>query len=98
MGVETALLFCAIRAAETLGTLSYARDTRAGYEMAWCLKREQFSSGVLTFCLTSPALALDATLHPARFGSVASCYTGAFAKTAPKAHKKSRDRLQPGED
>ena len=28
MGVETALLFCAIRAAETLGTLAFSRDTR----------------------------------------------------------------------
>jgi hypothetical protein len=36
-GVETALLFCAIRAAETLGTLSFSRDTRAGYEMALCM-------------------------------------------------------------
>jgi hypothetical protein len=50
-----------------------------------------------SFCLTSPALVLDATLHPARFGSVASCYSGAFAKAAPKV-RKNRDRLQPSED
>ena len=29
MGVETALLFCAIRANETLGTLSFTRDKGA---------------------------------------------------------------------
>ena len=34
MGVETALLFCAIRAVETLGTLSSTRDTRAGADIA----------------------------------------------------------------
>jgi hypothetical protein len=55
MGVETALLFCAIRANEVLGTLSYTRDTRAGYEMAWCLKQEEFSYGLLRLCLTEPA-------------------------------------------
>ena len=36
MGVETALLFCAIRLTETLGTLSFSRGTRAGYpDMKW---------------------------------------------------------------
>ena len=39
MGVETALLFCAIRAHEMLGTLSFTRDTRAGYEMALLCER-----------------------------------------------------------
>jgi hypothetical protein len=77
MGVETALLFCATRAAETMGTVSFTRDTRAGYEMALCMHRDGELSA---FCLTSPALILDVTLHPARFGSVASCYTGAFVK------------------
>src|SRR5262249_21004050 len=97
MGVETALLFCAIRAAETMGTVSFARDTRAGYEIAWCLKREEFSYGLLNLCLTSPALILDATLHPARFGSVASCFTGAFEKASPNVHNKDQDRLHADE-
>jgi hypothetical protein len=39
MGIETALLFCAIRANEVLGTLSFTRDTRAGYETALCLRK-----------------------------------------------------------
>jgi hypothetical protein len=69
MGVETALLFCAIRATETMGAVSFARE-RAGYEVALCVKRDGELS---TFCLTSPALLLNATLHPSRFGSVASC-------------------------
>jgi hypothetical protein len=93
MGVETALLFCAIRANEVLGILPFARDTRAGYEMALCLKREELTYGLLTFCMTSPALALDATGDPRRVGSVASCYTGAFGKAAPKVRNKSQDRL-----
>jgi hypothetical protein len=94
MGVETALLFCAIRAHEVLGTLSFTRDTRAGYEMALCLKREELTYGLLTFCMTSPAFVLDATLDPARFGSVASCF---FVKASPKAHNKSQDRLLPAD-
>ena len=72
-GVETALLFCAIRSAETLGTLSFTRDTRVGWEMAYCLRREPYSLSFTAFCLTSPAFVLDGTLHPRRFGAVASC-------------------------
>jgi len=98
MGVETALLFCAIRAAEMLGTLPYARDPRAGYEMAWCLKREEFNYGLLRLCLTEPASLLDAVGHPRRFGSVGSCDTGAFVKETPhKVRNKSQDRLHAGE-
>ena len=95
MGVETALLFCAIRANEMLGTLSFSRDPRAGYEIAVCMKRDGRLS---TFCLTSPALALDVTLHPARFGSVASCFTYAFQKAPPKLRKKDQGRLHASED
>jgi hypothetical protein len=90
MGVETALLFCAIRANEVLGTLSFTRDTRAGYETALCLKREELTYGLLTLCMTSPAFVLDVTLDPARFGSVASCF---FVKAAPKVPNKRQDRL-----
>jgi hypothetical protein len=68
-GVETALLFCAIRAAETLGTLSFTRDTRAGYEIALCLKLEQ-GYGLLPSCLTHPARFLDISFNPRRYGSV----------------------------
>ena len=32
--METALLFCAIRAAEILGTVAFSRDTRAGFEIS----------------------------------------------------------------
>jgi hypothetical protein len=95
MGVETALLFCAIRANEVLGTLSFTRDTRAGYETALCLKREELTYGLLAFCTTSPALALDATGKPRRVGSVASCYTGAFKASPEKVRNKSQDRLSP---
>ena len=42
MGLETALLFCAIRANEVLGTLSFTRDTRAGYEIALCMEPEAY--------------------------------------------------------
>jgi hypothetical protein len=101
MGVETALLFCAIRAAETLGTIAFSRDTRAGYETALCLKLDdlkldELNYGLLTFCLTSPALVFDAVLDPVRFGSVASCNTAAFQK-APKARNKSQARLDPAD-
>jgi hypothetical protein len=30
-GMEIALLFCAIRLTETLGTVAFSRDTRAGW-------------------------------------------------------------------
>ena len=91
MGVETALLFCAIRANEVLGTLSFTRDTRAGYEMALCVHRDGYRLSDL--CLNAPAFVLDVTLDPARFGFVASCYTGAFAKATPKVRNKRQDRL-----
>jgi hypothetical protein len=39
MGLETALLFCDIRTNEMLGTLSFSRDPRAGYEIAVCMRR-----------------------------------------------------------
>ena len=97
MGIEIALLFCALRTVETLGTLSFTRDTRAGYEMAWCLKREELTYSLLTFCLTSPAFVLDATLNPRRFGSVASCFTGAFKASPEKVRNKSQDRLHAAE-
>jgi hypothetical protein len=91
MGIEIALLFCALRTVETLGTLSFTRDTRAGCETALCLKPEEFNTGLLSFCLTSPALALDVTGNPRRFGSVA---TGAFKASPEKVRNKSQDRLQ----
>ena len=62
MGVETALLFCAIRAHEMLGTLSFTRDTRAGYETALCMRKTGYSiSDDLDLCVYAPALLLDAT-------------------------------------
>jgi hypothetical protein len=61
MGVETALLFCAIRANEMLGTLSFSRDPRAGYEIAVCMKRDGRLS---TFCLTSPARSTSLSTPP----------------------------------
>jgi len=73
-----------------LGTLSFTRDTRAGYEIALCMKRD---GGLSTFCLTSPALVLDVTLHPARYGSVASCFPYAFEKAPPKVRNKDQGRL-----
>jgi hypothetical protein len=95
MGVETALLFCAIRASETLGTLPFAHDTRAGYEIALCMKRD---GGVSILCLTEPAIVLEFTGHPRRFGSVAACYTGAFVKETPhKVRKKYQVRFQPAD-
>ena len=94
--METALLFCAIRAAETLGTVAFSRDTRAGYETALCLKLDELNYGLLTFCLTSPALVFDAVLDPVRFGSVVSCNTAAFQK-APKVRNKSQARLDPAD-
>ena len=94
MGVETALLFCAIRAHEMLGTLSSTRDTRAGYEIALCMKRD---GGLSTFCLTSPALVLDVTLHPARYGSVTSCFTGVFKANPEKVRNKDQGRLHPAD-
>ena len=72
MGVETALLFCAIRAAETLGTLSFTRDTRAGYEIALCLKLEQ-GYGLLPSCLTHPARFLDISFNRAAMGPLYLC-------------------------
>ena len=94
MGVETALLFCAIRANEVLGTLSFTRDTRAGYETALCLRKTGYSlSNDLDLCVNAPALLLDATGNPRRFGSVASCFTGAFKASPEKVRNKSQDRL-----
>ena len=85
VGMETALLFCAIRAAETLGTVAFSRDTRAGFEIALCMKVKE--DGLLPYCLTYPALILDTTLNPARYGSVASCLV-------PKASPKVRNKIQ----
>src|SRR5262245_57643731 len=96
-GMETALLFCAIRLNEVLGTLPFARDTRAGYEMALCMRKIGYrlsaDLGDSELCVNAPALVLDVTLHPRRFGSVASCYTGAFVKAPPKVPNKIQDRL-----
>jgi len=78
MGMETALLFCAIRAAETLGTLPYARDSD-GYRLS-------------EVCLNAPALVLEVTGNPTRYGSVASCM---FQKAKPKARNKIQGRLDP---
>ena len=101
MGLETALLFCAIRAAETLGTLSFTRDTRAGYEIALCMHKTGYSSdaGDLDICLNAPGRVLDILNHPRRFGSVASCDTGAFVKDTPhKVRKKYQARFQPADE
>src|SRR5262249_4894770 len=103
LGVETALLFCAIRAAEMLSTLPYARDTRAGYEIGLCMRRIGFrlsaSFGDTELCVNAPALVLDGVKHPRRFGSVASCYTGAFVKETPhKVRNKDQGRLHAGEE
>jgi hypothetical protein len=94
IALETALLFCAIRLTETLGTLSFTRDTRAGYEMSLCMRLEPYSLSLTAFCLSSPALALDVTLNPVRYGSVASCM---FPKASPKARNKIQARLDPGD-
>ena len=73
MGIETALLFCAIRANEVLGTLSFTRDTRTEYETALCLRKTGYSlSNDLDLCVNAPALLLDATGNPRRFGSWSS--------------------------
>ena len=40
MGLETTLLFCAIRANEMLGMLSFTRDTRTGHEVALGIEHE----------------------------------------------------------
>jgi hypothetical protein len=90
VGMETALLFCAIRAAETLGTVSFSRDTRAGYEVALCMRPEGYPLIDTVFCLTAPALALEVTNHPRRYGSVASCM---FPKAEPKVRNKIQGRL-----
>jgi len=95
--METALLFCAIRAAETLGTVSFSRDTRAGWEIARCIHRAPYSLELTTFCLASPALVLEATGDPRRFGSVTSCHPGAFEKAQPKVRNKIQARLGPGD-
>jgi len=91
--METALLFCAIRAAETLGTVAFSRDTRAGYETALCLKLEELNPGLLILCLTSPGLVFDGVPNPVRFGSVAGCNMAAFHKASPKVRNKSQARL-----
>ena len=91
MGMETALLFCAIRAAETLGTLAFSRDTRAAYETTLCLKLEELNPGLLTLCLTSPALLyFDATLNPAHFGSVGVAIWPRSRKRSLKSETKFR--------
>jgi hypothetical protein len=59
MGVETALcLFSAMRAGEMLGTLSYTRDMRAGYEIAVCMRRIGYrltaSPGDTELCVNAP--------------------------------------------
>lgn len=89
--MEAALLFCAIRVAETIGTVSFSRDTRAGYETSLCLRH---SPSTTAFCLMAPALVLDATGNPVRYGSVASCM---FPKASPKVRKKIQARLDPGD-
>jgi hypothetical protein len=90
--MEIALLFCAIRAAETLGTVSFSRDTRAGYEMALCMHSDGYR--VSDTCLNAPALVLEVSGNPARYGSVASCM---FQKASPKARNKSQARLDPAD-
>ena len=95
MGLETALLFCAIRANEVLGTLSFTRDTRAGYEIALCMEPEAYE--LSSHCLNEPGLVLEVTLNPARFGSVTSCYFPAFVKALTNLPPKSQDRLQPSD-
>jgi hypothetical protein len=74
---------------KTLGTLSFTRDTRAGYEIALVPEAGGIDIPLLTFCLTSPAFVLDATLKPTPFGSVASCYTGVF-KASPEEVRNKR--------
>jgi hypothetical protein len=101
--METALLFCAIRLSEVLGTLSYARDPRAGYETALCMRKIGYrlsaDLGDTELCINAPALTLEAVLHPRRFGSVATCYTGAFVKKPPhKVRNKYQDRLRKASD
>src|SRR5262245_60571721 len=103
VGVDTALLFCAIRANEVLGTLSFTRDTRAGYEVALCMRKIGYrltaDLGDTEFCVDATALVLDVIKHPRRFGSVASCYTGAFVKETPhKVQKKNQARLSPADE
>ena len=99
MGVETVLLFCAIWAAETLGTLSFTHDTRAGYETALCMRKTGYSiSDDLDLCVYAPALLLDATGNPRRFGSVASCFTGAFKARPKKVRNKDQGRLHASDE
>ena len=77
-----------------LGTLSFARDTRAGYETALCMRKTGYSlSDDLDLCVNAPALLLDATGNPRRFGSVACCFTGAFKASPEKVRNKSQARL-----
>ena len=82
LGVDTALLFCVIRAHETL---PFARDTQAGYEMTLCLKRRELKyPELLAYCMTSHALAVEATDDLPRKAGTVSCH--------PSAHK-NQDRL-----
>jgi len=101
MGIETALLCCAIRTHEMLGTLSFTRDTRAGYEMALCMRKIGYklsaSFGDSELCVNAPALMLDVTGNPRRFGSVASYFTGAFKPNPRKVRNKDQDRLHPAD-
>jgi hypothetical protein len=59
--------------------------------MALCMKLEE-GYGLLPYCLSSPALAFEATLNPVRYGSVASCM---FQKAEPKVRNKIQARLDP---
>jgi hypothetical protein len=78
--------------------LSFTRDTRAGYDTALCMRKTGYSlSDDLDLCVDAPALLLDATGDPRRFGSVASCFTGAFKASPEKVRNKSQDRLSPAD-
>jgi hypothetical protein len=83
LGVDTVLLFCVIRAHETL---PFARDTRAPQEMALCLKRGELKyPELLAYCMTSHALAVEATSDLPRKSGEVSCHP---------AGNKNQDRLQ----
>jgi len=60
--------------------------------MALCMRPEGYPLIDAAFCLTSPALALEVTNHPRRFGSVASCF---FPKVSSKVPNKIQARLSP---
>jgi len=86
LGVDTVLLFYFIRAHETL---PFARDTRAAQEMALCLNHGEIKYPELfAYCMTSHALAVEATGDLPRKGGMVSCHTSAH---------KNQDRLQPAD-